>query len=45
MWKEGFKKYADLTVYVPHYPQKKHVLLVGKEKPRLRFIPGKKKHC
>jgi len=45
MWKEGFKKYADLTVYVPHHPQKENVLLVGKEKPNLRFIPGKKKPC
>lgn len=41
-WKKGFLKYADLEVYIPHYPigysHKWDSLLVGKEKPELKFI-------
>lgn len=41
-WKKGFKKYADLKVYVPHHPvgysHGFKDILVGKEKERLKFI-------
>jgi len=42
MWKEGYEKYADLTVYIPHYPPRPQPLLVGKEPPELEFIAKKK---
>lgn len=46
MWREGFDKYADLDVYVPHNPigfsHRFRDLLVGKEKPMVEFKPAKR---
>ena len=41
-WKQGFEKYADLSIYVPHYPPRPQPLLVGKEPPEVEFRPRKK---
>jgi len=50
MWKNGFSKYADLRVFVPHHPpfqgktnqQRASMLMVGKEPSKLEVITTKK---
>jgi len=42
IWKKGFKKYADLSVKVPHRKVKRKNFMVGKEPPQTQIIKAKK---
>jgi len=40
--KNGFKKYADLTVHVPHTKARLSTIRVGKEPPKIQIIKARK---
>jgi len=42
-WKKGFKKYADLTVRIPHTKSKLKTMMVGKKPPEVKLIKARKK--
>lgn len=42
MWKKGFKKYADLTVRVPHSAVRHKNMMIGIEPPKIQIIKARK---